>query len=198
MHLRDKIDVSAGDVGNSRRKQFAEQITEVISETFALEKAPNKNFIERAKVTPRPVISTMSISITVRCVGNVNMVISIRGQVEGYSEYFGLHEALSRKSSCIRLCCIGKPVPEPSVAQGMASVLLFFFPDIRINGAVFRRTFSELERFSYLAAVRCLQAIPAKSKATVPGAVSRFDDFAGNHILQTDTVHFVVSLLSRI
>ncbi|KJA26867.1 hypothetical protein HYPSUDRAFT_132147 [Hypholoma sublateritium FD-334 SS-4] len=54
-----------------------------------------------------------------------------------------------------------------------------------------RRTFSELERFSYLAAVRCLQAIPAKSKATVPGALSRFDDFAGNHILQTDTVHFV-------
>lgn len=72
-----------------------------------------------------------------------------------------------------------------------------FFSDlnIRTNHAMHRRTLSELERFSYLAAVRCLQAVPAKSKATVPGAISRFDDFAGNHILQTDTVHFVVSPL---
>lgn len=50
-----------------------------------------------------------------------------------------------------------------------------------------------MEKFSYLAAVRCLQSIPAKSRATIPGALNRFDDFSGTHILQTDDIHFVVS-----
>ncbi|KAH9477723.1 N-acetyl-6-hydroxytryptophan oxidase ivoB [Psilocybe cubensis] len=53
------------------------------------------------------------------------------------------------------------------------------------------RTLNPLEKFSYLAAVRCLQSIPAKSRSNIPGALSRFDDFSGTHILQTDNIHFV-------
>jgi len=51
-------------------------------------------------------------------------------------------------------------------------------------------TLSKRERQDYIDAVYCLQKKAPISKATIPGSQSRYDDFAGTHILQTPFVHF--------
>lgn len=57
-----------------------------------------------------------------------------------------------------------------------------------------RRSLSIEERSNYISAVKCLQAKePTSSKDTLPGATNRFEDFVGDHILQTVTQHFTVS-----
>ncbi|EUC29314.1 hypothetical protein COCCADRAFT_40308 [Bipolaris zeicola 26-R-13] len=49
---------------------------------------------------------------------------------------------------------------------------------------------SKKERREYISAVKCLQSLPSKSDpALVPGAKTRFDDFVGQHINQTRSIH---------
>lgn len=49
------------------------------------------------------------------------------------------------------------------------------------------------ERKQYIAAVQCLQKLPARTPPSlVPGAKSRFDDFVATHINQTLTIHYTV------
>lgn len=53
-----------------------------------------------------------------------------------------------------------------------------------------RAHMSSTERQSYTSAVQCLLDSPSKSDpALVPGAKNRFDDFVGQHINQTRTIH---------
>ncbi|KAJ4985111.1 tyrosinase central domain protein [Stagonosporopsis vannaccii] len=55
-----------------------------------------------------------------------------------------------------------------------------------------RRTLSEDHRKSYIQAVHCLlEKPPLTSKKILPGVTNRFEDFLGDHILQTNTNHFV-------
>ncbi|KAH9229139.1 hypothetical protein K456DRAFT_1923934 [Colletotrichum gloeosporioides 23] len=57
------------------------------------------------------------------------------------------------------------------------------------------RSLSIEERSNYIAAVKCMQAKePTSSKDTLPGATNRFEDFVGDHILQTVTQHFTVTI----
>ncbi|KAF5502368.1 Tyrosinase ustQ [Colletotrichum aenigma] len=59
------------------------------------------------------------------------------------------------------------------------------------------RSLSIEERSNYIAAVKCLQAKePTSSKDTLPGATNRFEDFVGDHILQTVTQHFTGTFLA--
>ena len=47
------------------------------------------------------------------------------------------------------------------------------------------------ERLEYIAAVKCLQRLPARTPSSLaPGAKSRFDDFVVTHINQTLTIHY--------
>ncbi|PSR84012.1 hypothetical protein BD289DRAFT_482993 [Coniella lustricola] len=62
------------------------------------------------------------------------------------------------------------------------------------DNIVYRREWGQLskkDRREYIDAVYCLQKkAPWSSKADIPGARSRFDDFAGVHIQETPFVHF--------
>jgi len=64
----------------------------------------------------------------------------------------------------------------------------------------FRREWGDLtkkERKSYIDAVKCLQAKPARYPSDVaPGAKSRFDDYVATHINQTNTIHYTGNFLS--
>lgn len=51
---------------------------------------------------------------------------------------------------------------------------------------------------SYIEAVKCVMGKPVSAiKDVLPGATSRFEEFLGDHILQTDANHFVVRLKSN-
>ena len=53
------------------------------------------------------------------------------------------------------------------------------------------------ERKAYISAVQCMFKSPSQSDpALVPGAKNRYDDFVGNHINQTRTVHGTGNFLS--
>jgi len=53
------------------------------------------------------------------------------------------------------------------------------------------------ERKAYIAAVQCLQSLPAKTPAsTAAGAKTRFDDFVAVHIAQTPFIHYTGTFLS--
>ncbi|KAF4542612.1 Tyrosinase [Lasiodiplodia theobromae] len=53
------------------------------------------------------------------------------------------------------------------------------------------------ERKQYIAAVQCLQKLPARTPPSlVPGAKSRFDDFVATHINQTLTIHYTGTFLA--
>jgi len=56
----------------------------------------------------------------------------------------------------------------------------------------YRRTLGPDEKKGYIDAILCLQALPAALSSTIPGAVSRFDDFVGLHISQMEKVHLNV------
>ncbi|OIW34170.1 Di-copper centre-containing protein [Coniochaeta ligniaria NRRL 30616] len=53
-----------------------------------------------------------------------------------------------------------------------------------------RRTLSSKEKLSFIAAIKCMQAKPAKTTFKFPGSVSRYDDYQALHISQTDYIHF--------
>lgn len=56
---------------------------------------------------------------------------------------------------------------------------------------------SAKERKAYSSAVKCMYTSPSKSDPTlVPGARSRYDDFVGQHINQTRTIHGTGNFLS--
>ncbi|CAI4215502.1 unnamed protein product [Parascedosporium putredinis] len=69
-----------------------------------------------------------------------------------------------------------------------------------LEKASIRREWGDLsdpEREDYIGAVKCLQALPAKtSTREIPGARSRFDDFVAAHILQTNYIHNTANFLS--
>ncbi|KAI1484838.1 Di-copper centre-containing protein [Biscogniauxia mediterranea] len=56
---------------------------------------------------------------------------------------------------------------------------------------------SDGEKRAYIDAVKCLQSKPARTPASAaPGAKTRFDDFVGVHINQTQTIHYTGNFLS--
>ncbi|KAI5918141.1 Di-copper centre-containing protein [Camillea tinctor] len=56
---------------------------------------------------------------------------------------------------------------------------------------------SDGEKKAYIDAVKCLQSKPALTPASAaPGAKTRFDDFVGTHINQTQTIHYTGNFLS--
>ncbi|KAI0593553.1 Di-copper centre-containing protein [Biscogniauxia sp. FL1348] len=56
---------------------------------------------------------------------------------------------------------------------------------------------SDGEKRAYIDAVKCLQSKPARTPASAaPGAKTRFDDFVGTHINQTQTIHYTGNFLS--
>lgn len=62
---------------------------------------------------------------------------------------------------------------------------------------VYRGSLTNSERLDYIDAVKCLQATPARTPASVAsGAKTRFDDFVATHINQTLTIHYTGSFLS--
>jgi tyrosinase len=68
-----------------------------------------------------------------------------------------------------------------------------------LNVAVRREwnSLSEKERKSYTDAVLCLQKKQSKTPTSlVPGARSRFDDWVGTHINQTQTIHYTGTFLA--
>jgi tyrosinase len=57
----------------------------------------------------------------------------------------------------------------------------------------YRGSLSNKERKAYTDAVLCLQAKQARYPTSVfPGVRSRFDDFVGTHINQTNFIHYTV------
>ena len=60
-----------------------------------------------------------------------------------------------------------------------------------------RGTLSKKERKAYIGAVQCLIKKQAKTpKSLIPGAVSRFDDWVGTHINQTNYIHYTGTFLA--
>ncbi|KAF1975455.1 Di-copper centre-containing protein [Bimuria novae-zelandiae CBS 107.79] len=56
---------------------------------------------------------------------------------------------------------------------------------------------SKKERKAYTDAVLCLQSKPARTPSSlIPGAKSRFDDFVGTHINQTNNIHYTGTFLT--
>ena len=55
-----------------------------------------------------------------------------------------------------------------------------------------RRTLSEADKLSYIAAVKCLHSKPPTTASDFDGVRSRYDDFLATHINNTDYIHFVV------
>lgn len=55
-----------------------------------------------------------------------------------------------------------------------------------------RRTLTTKEKSKYITAVKCLAKTPSRTGGIYDGAKSRFDDFQATHIVNTDTIHFVV------
>ncbi|KAM5352194.1 hypothetical protein ACJ41O_004917 [Fusarium nematophilum] len=53
------------------------------------------------------------------------------------------------------------------------------------------RTLSKKQKNEYISAVKCLATKPSQTGNIYEGAKSRFDDFQGTHIVNTDFVHFV-------
>lgn len=58
-------------------------------------------------------------------------------------------------------------------------------------GGLYRTSLTQEEKTAYIQADLCL--INAPSKGEIPGAVTRWDDLQWPHVVQTDSVHFVVS-----
>jgi tyrosinase len=58
-------------------------------------------------------------------------------------------------------------------------------------------TLSKQERKSYTDAVLCLQKKQSKTPAAlIPGARSRYDDWVGTHVNQTQTIHYTGTFLA--
>jgi tyrosinase len=68
----------------------------------------------------------------------------------------------------------------------------------RIAGLIrTRNLMSAKERKAYISAVQCMIAAPSKSDpVAVPGARTRYDDFVGQHINQTLSIHGTGNFLS--
>lgn len=58
----------------------------------------------------------------------------------------------------------------------------------------YRRTLNTKEKHEYIDAVKCLASKPSQTGNIYEGAKSRFDDFQATHIVNTDLIHYVVSL----
>ncbi|KAH7009582.1 hypothetical protein EDB80DRAFT_762941 [Ilyonectria destructans] len=56
------------------------------------------------------------------------------------------------------------------------------------------RTLNTEEKHKYIDAVKCLASKPSQTGNIYEGAKSRFDDFQVTHIVNTDFIHYVVSL----
>ncbi|KAK3684111.1 hypothetical protein B0T22DRAFT_469620 [Podospora appendiculata] len=52
------------------------------------------------------------------------------------------------------------------------------------------RTLNPLEKLSFIAAVMCMQIVPARTGSVYAGAKARYDDYQALHIRMTDYVHF--------
>lgn len=61
-----------------------------------------------------------------------------------------------------------------------------------------RRTLSSKEKHEYINSVKCLASKPSQTGNMYAGAKSRFDDFQVSHIVNTDFIHYVVSLWASI
>ncbi|KAL6414942.1 hypothetical protein AUP68_01478 [Ilyonectria robusta] len=59
------------------------------------------------------------------------------------------------------------------------------------------RTLSTKQKGEYIKAVKCLASKPSQTGGIYPGAKSRYDDFVATHVVNTDLIHFVVSLQSH-
>ncbi|OBR03259.1 Tyrosinase central domain protein [Colletotrichum higginsianum IMI 349063] len=85
------------------------------------------------------------------------------------------------------LCCFGACLPGSEQQQQKRTVSCED-PVVRKEW----RSLSEVERRSYLDAVKCMMEKPAwTSTSDLPGVANHFEDFLGDHILQADTMHFV-------
>ncbi|KAG9193783.1 tyrosinase [Alternaria panax] len=106
------------------------------------------------------------------------------------------------------------PFKDPSVANAQIEQLALFAQQLSnatlgagsskrgscniFNVAVRREwnALSKKERKAYTDAVLCLQSKKANTPASeMPGAKSRFDDFVGNHIKETNFIHFTGTFL---
>jgi len=62
---------------------------------------------------------------------------------------------------------------------------------------VLRRTLTDIEKKSYIDAVRCLQSQPARNTSR-PASYTRFDEFQAHHLEIAYDIHFVVSISLRL